>query len=60
MVLSLKTWNRVWLGLWGGTWPHREACIDAKQSHEELVVVGCLDLKLDDFAPGIKWCSQNI
>jgi hypothetical protein len=38
-------------------WRHREACIEARQSREECVAVGCTDQDLDHFAPGVKWFS---
>jgi hypothetical protein len=47
-------------GKGGGTWCHREAYIEAKQSHEELMAIGCLDHKLDHFALGLKWFGLNI
>jgi hypothetical protein len=40
-------------------WCHHEACVEAKQSLEELIVFGCLDLKLDHFAPSVKWFNQS-
>jgi hypothetical protein len=42
---------RVSKGMGGSMWHHREACIEVKQSREEPVAIGCLDLKLDNFAP---------
>jgi hypothetical protein len=42
------------VGMGGGTWCYREACVEMKQSREELMVIGCTDLKLDDFAPRLK------
>ena len=47
MRLGLKTRD----GVWDDTWRHHEACVEAKQSREELVAIRCLDLKLDHFAP---------
>ena len=47
--LGLKTRD----GLRDDTRRHRESCIDTKQSREKLVVVGCTDLHLDYFAPGL-------
>jgi hypothetical protein len=41
-------------------WCDREACVEAKQGHEERVVIGCTDQDLDQFALGVKWFSQNI
>ena len=42
-----------------GTWCHREACVEAKQSREEPVAIECLDLKLDDhFAPGLSGSAK--
>ena len=39
-------------GTGGGTWSHREACVEAKQSHEETMDIGCTDLELDIFPLG--------
>ena len=39
-------------GTGGGTWSHREACVEAKQSHEEPMDIGCTDLELDIFPLG--------
>jgi hypothetical protein len=47
---------RVRYGLGGGMWCHHEACIEVKQSREELVAVRCINLKLDHFAP---WLSSS-
>ena len=44
-------------GMGGGTWRHREACVEAKQSREEPMAIGWTDLKLDHYAPGVKWFS---
>ena len=49
---GLKTRDEVRDGLCGGMWHHHEACVDTKQSREKLVV-GCTDLHLDYFAPGL-------
>jgi hypothetical protein len=45
-------------GLGGGTWHHCEACVEGKQSHEELVAIGCIDLKLDPFARGLSGSAK--
>ena len=45
------------MGTEGGTWCHREACIEAKKSHEEPVVIGWMDLEFDHFAP---WLSGSV
>jgi hypothetical protein len=47
-------------GTSGSMWRLREACVEAKQSREELVAVRRSDLKLDHFAPRVKWFSKNI
>jgi len=44
--LDLKTQLRFWR-IEGGTWHHREACVEAKLSHEGHLAIGCLYLKLD-------------
>jgi hypothetical protein len=46
------------MGMGGGTWHHHEACAETKQSHEEPVAIRCLDLKLDHYAPRVKWFSK--
>jgi hypothetical protein len=54
-VDSFRVWSQnlvvAWDGLRGNMWHHNEACIDAKQSHEELVVLRCTNLKLAHFGP---------
>ena len=52
--LGLKTRD----GVWDDTWRHHEACVEAKQSHEELVAIRCLDLKLDHYALRVKWFNK--
>ena len=44
---------RVLVGTGGDTWRHHEACVEAKQSREELMFVRCTHLKVDYFAPGL-------
>jgi hypothetical protein len=41
-----------------GMWCHREACIEVKQSCQEPVAIGCLDLKLDHFALGLSGSAK--
>jgi hypothetical protein len=36
-------------GTGGSTWSCHKTCVGVKQNHEELMVVGCLDIKLDHF-----------
>lgn len=48
----------VWNGLGGDTWRHHEACVEVKQRREELVVVRCTYLKLDDFAPRLSGSAK--
>jgi hypothetical protein len=45
-------------GIGGGTWRHHEACVQAKLSHKGRVAVGCFYLKLDHYAPEVKWFSK--
>ena len=45
-------------GTRGGTWHHREACVEVNQSHEEHMAIRCLDLKLDHFASRVKWFGK--
>lgn len=40
------------------TWCHREPYVEAEQSCEEPVVIGCLHLKLDYFAPGLSGSAK--
>lgn len=42
-----------------GTWYHREACFDAKQSHEEPVTIRSTDLEVDHDSVGIKGFGSN-
>jgi hypothetical protein len=46
------------IGIRGKKWCHREACIEAKLSHEGCLVVRCFYLKLDHYAPRDKWFSK--
>jgi hypothetical protein len=45
-------------GTGGDTLHHREACVKVKQSREELVAIGPSDLKLNHYAPRVKWFSS--
>jgi len=47
--LGLKIWD----GVRGGTWCHREAYIEAKHSHEGLMAVGYTDVYLDHYSLGL-------
>jgi len=70
--LGLKTTGRRFLGfgpqntvgvqtgMGGDTWHHREAYVEAKQSHEERVAVKCIDQELNHFASMDKWFNLNI
>ena len=49
------------VGIGGGTWHHRETCVEVKQiKFVKSLAIGCFDLKLDHFAHGVKWLSKNI
>ena len=69
---SVKVLARMGL-MGGGTWRHHEACIEAKQSHEEpfcpwvkwlrctdqtRLEFRCTDQKLDHFVPGLSGSAK--
>jgi hypothetical protein len=69
--LSLKTTGGRFLGLdlktrlrfrriGGGTWRHREDCVEAKRSCEGRVAVGCFYLELDHNVYKSSGSAQNI
>ena len=44
----------------GGTWRHREACVEAKLSYEGRVAVGSADVELDHNTLRVRWFALNI
>jgi hypothetical protein len=46
------------VGTRGVTWHHCEACVEAKQSCEEIVAIRCIDLELDHFVPGLSGSAK--
>jgi hypothetical protein len=46
------------VGMRGVTWHHHEACVEAKQSREEIVAIRCTGLELDHFAPGLSGSAK--
>jgi hypothetical protein len=42
----------------GGTWGLCDVCIKAERSREEPVAIGCLNLKLDHYAPRVSGSAK--
>lgn len=42
-----------------GTWRHREACIEVKESCEEPMAIRLANLELDHNALGVRWFSSK-
>jgi hypothetical protein len=56
--LEAQNLSAVLTGIGGNMWHHREACVEAKLSHEGRVAIGCFCLKLDHYVPWVKWFSK--